>query len=78
MEAQFRESLHWSTQRGAVALEYRHEAELKMLRFLLGVTRTDEIRSEYVRGAARFRCFGDKRREDRLRRGTVIMLGKGC
>ncbi|KAK2875054.1 hypothetical protein Q8A73_024333, partial [Channa argus] len=55
-----------------VALKKRQEAELevaelKMLRFSLGVTRMDRIRNEYIRGTAHVRCFGDKVREARLR-----------
>ena len=42
--------------------------ELKMLRFLLGVTRLDRIRNEHIRGTAHVRRFGDKAREARLRR----------
>ena len=55
-----------------VALKKRQEAELevaelKMLRFSLGVTRTDRIRNEFIRGTDHVRCFGDKVREARLR-----------
>ncbi|KAF3704702.1 hypothetical protein EXN66_Car020392 [Channa argus] len=54
-----------------VALKKRQEAELevaelKMLRFSLGVTRMDRIRNEDIRGTAHVRCFGDKVREARL------------
>lgn len=56
----------------AVALTKRQEAELevaelKMLRFSLGVTRMDRIRNEYIRGTAQVGRFGDKVREARLR-----------
>ena len=56
----------------AVAMTKRQEAELevaelKMLRFSLGVTRVDKIRNEYVRGSTRVRRLGDKVREARLR-----------
>ncbi|KAI5086583.1 butyrophilin-like protein 3 [Silurus meridionalis] len=55
-----------------VALSKRQEvelevAELKMLRFSLGVTRMDKIRNEFIRGTAHVACFGDKVREARLR-----------
>ncbi|KAL1279411.1 hypothetical protein QQF64_026084 [Cirrhinus molitorella] len=42
-------------------------AELKMLRFSLGVTRLDWIRNEYIRGTAHVGRLGDKVREARLR-----------
>ena len=42
-------------------------AELKMLRFSLGVTRMDKIRNEYIRGTAQVGRFGEKTREARLR-----------
>ena len=55
-----------------VALTKRQEAEmevaeLKMLRFSLGVTRMDKIRNEYIRGTAQVGQFGEKTREARLR-----------
>ncbi|KAK3507946.1 hypothetical protein QTP70_005050 [Hemibagrus guttatus] len=42
-------------------------AELKMLRFSLGVTRLDRIRNEYIRGTAHVGRLGDKVMEARLR-----------
>ena len=42
-------------------------AELKMLRFSLGVTRMDKITNEYIRGTAQVGWFGEKTREARLR-----------
>ncbi|KAI5612903.1 hypothetical protein C0J50_4635, partial [Silurus asotus] len=42
-------------------------AELKMLRFSLGVTRMDRIRNEFIRETSHVGCFGDKVREARLR-----------
>ena len=42
-------------------------AELKMLRWALGVTRKDKIRNEYVRGTAKIAKLGDKLRNARLR-----------
>ncbi|KAK3537499.1 hypothetical protein QTP70_012129 [Hemibagrus guttatus] len=55
-----------------VSLRKRQEselevAELKMLRFSLGVTRLDRIRNEYIRETAHFGRLGDKVREARLR-----------
>ncbi|KAK3519797.1 hypothetical protein QTP70_004955 [Hemibagrus guttatus] len=55
-----------------VSLRKRQEselevAELKMLRFSLGVTRLDRIRNEYIRGTAHVGGLGDKVREARLR-----------
>ena len=55
-----------------VALTKRQEAEmelaeLKMLRFSLGVTIMDKIRNEYIRGTAQVGRFGEKTREARLR-----------
>ena len=42
-------------------------AELKMLRFSLGVTRMVKIRNEYIRGTAQVGRFGEKTREARLK-----------
>ena len=42
-------------------------AELKMVRWALGVTRKDKIRNEYVRGSAKLAKLGDKLRNARLR-----------
>ncbi|KAK3539272.1 hypothetical protein QTP86_033270 [Hemibagrus guttatus] len=55
-----------------VSLRKRQEselevAELKMLRFSLGVTRLDRIRNEYIRGTAHVGRLGDRVREARLR-----------
>ena len=48
-------------------------AELKMLRFSLGVTKLDKIRNEFIRGTAHVRRLGDKMREGRLRwNGHII------
>ena len=54
-----------------VALKKRQEAELevaelKMLRFSLGVTRMDRIKHEFIRETTHVRCFGEVR-EARLR-----------
>ncbi|KAK3569607.1 hypothetical protein QTP86_002602 [Hemibagrus guttatus] len=55
-----------------VSLRKRQEselevAELKMLRFSLGVTRLDRIRNEYIRRTAHVGRLGDKVREARLK-----------
>ena len=42
-------------------------AELKMVRWALGVTREDQIRNEYIRGTARIAKLGEKIRGTRLR-----------
>ena len=42
-------------------------AELKMVRWALGVTRKDKIRNEYVRGTANIAKLGDKLWNVRLR-----------
>ena len=56
-----------------VAVTKRHEAvlevaELKMLRFAMGVTRLDKIRNEYIRGMAHIDRFGCRLRESKFRR----------
>ena len=42
-------------------------AEMKMLRFAMGVTRKDRIRNEYIRGTVKVERLGMKMREGRLR-----------
>ena len=42
-------------------------AELKMVRWALGVTREDKIRYEYIRGTARIAKLGEEIRGARLR-----------
>ena len=42
-------------------------AEMKMLRFAIGVTRKDKIRNEYIRNTVKLERLGMKLREGRLR-----------
>ena len=42
-------------------------AEMKMLRFAMGVTRKDKIRNEHIRSTVMVEWLGMKMREDRLR-----------
>ena len=42
-------------------------AELKIVRWAMGVTTKDKIRNEYVRGAAKIAKLEDKLRNARLR-----------
>ena len=42
-------------------------AEMKMLRFAMGVTRKDKIRNKYMRGTVNVERLGMKMREGRLR-----------
>ena len=42
-------------------------AELKMMKWALGVTRKDKIKNEYVRGTAKIAKLGDKLRNAKLR-----------
>ena len=42
-------------------------AEMKMLRFVMGVTRKDKIRNEYIRGKVKVKQLGIKMEEDKLR-----------
>ena len=42
-------------------------AEMRMLRFAMGVTRKDKIRNEYIRGTVKIQRLGMKMREGRLR-----------
>ena len=52
---------------GLATVALAEMAELKMLRFSLGVTRMDKIRNEYIRGTTQVGRFGEKTREARLR-----------
>ena len=66
-----------------VALTRKQEMELevaepRMLRFLLGVTRLDRIRNEYIRGTAHVGRFRESLREARLRWfGHVLRRDRG-
>ena len=42
-------------------------AEMKMLRFAMGVTRKDEIRNKYIRSTVKVELLGMKMRKGRLR-----------
>ena len=48
-------------------VEKMEVAELKMVRWALGVTRKDKIRNEYLRGTAKIARLGDKLRNAKLR-----------
>ena len=48
-------------------------AEMKMLRFAMGVTRKDKIRNEYIRSTVKAERLGMKMREGRLRWYGYVM-----
>ena len=48
-------------------VEEMEVAEIKMLRFAMGVTRKDKIRNEYIRSTLKVERLGMKMREGRLR-----------
>ena len=48
-------------------VEEMEVAEMKMLRFAMGVTRKDNIRNEYIRSTVKLERLGMKMREGRLR-----------
>ena len=48
-------------------VEEMEVAEIKMLRFAMGVTRKNKIRNEYIRGTVKVERLGMKMREGRLR-----------
>jgi len=47
--------------------------EMRMLRWMKGVTREDRIRNEYVRGSIRVILIVDNMMENRLTFGLVIL-----
>ena len=56
-------------------VEEMEVAEMKMLRFAMGVTRKDKIRNEHIRSAVKVKRLGMKMREGRLRwYGHVIVV----
>ena len=48
-------------------VEEMEVAEMKVLRFAMGVTRKDKIRNKYIRGTVKVERLGMKMREGRLR-----------
>ena len=48
-------------------VEEMEVAEMKMLRFAIGVMRKDKIRNEYIRGTVKVEQLGMKMREGRVR-----------
>ena len=50
-----------------LALTNRHQADVKLVRFTLGVTRMDKIRNEYIRGTEHVGPFAAKTQQVRLR-----------
>ena len=48
-------------------VEEMEVAEMKMLRFVMGMTRKDKIRNEYIRGTDKVEQLRMKMREDKLR-----------
>ena len=89
-----RPTIHYEMKKVAVTerqLGKMEIAELKMVRWALGVTRKDKIRNEYVRGTAKIAKVGDKlwnarlrwqghvkrREEDYMRKRTMAMAVPG-
>ena len=54
-------------------VEEMEVAEMKMLRFAMGVTRKDKIRNEYIRSTVKIERLGMKMREGRLRWYEYVM-----
>ena len=60
-------------------MEEMEVAEMKMLRFAMGVTRKDKIRNEYIRSTVKAERLGMKMREGRLRwYGHVMRRNQEC
>ena len=58
-------------------VEEMEVAEMKMLRFAMGVTRKDKIRNEYIRSSIKVEGLGMKMREGKLRwHGHVMRRDK--
>ena len=56
-------------------LEEMEVAEMKMLRFAMGVTRKEKIRNEHIRSTVKVERLGMKMREGRLRWYGHVMRG---
>ena len=54
-------------------VEEMEVAEMKMLRFAMGVSRKDKIRNEYIRGTVKVKRLEMKMREGRLRWYGYVM-----
>ena len=54
-------------------VEEMEVAEMKMLRFAMGVTRKDKIKNEHIRSTVKVERLGMKMREGRLRRYIPVM-----
>ena len=60
-------------------VEEMEVAEMKMLRFAMGVTRKHKIKNEYIRSTVKVECLGMKMREVRLRwYGHVMRKDQEC
>ena len=54
-------------------LEEMEVAEIKVLKFAMGVIRKDKIKNEYIRGTVKVKWLGMKMREGRLRWYGYVM-----
>ena len=60
-------------------VEEMEVAEIKMLKFAMGVTKKDKIRNEYIRGTVKVERLGIKMREGRLRwYGHIMRRDQEC